>query len=188
MRIYKAVDDLRVPGRWFLGRIYDSKGHELNPNHFTRGVPVRVDPPIEVHLRDVGRPLDFTFADLDAPIVTPAVAEVFLRLAPNETEVIPARVESVEGEFALLNVTRKLRCLDERRSEIMWWGPEDGRPDKVGQYQMISRFVIVASTVQECPMFRIDGWEVALLVQEELKIELERLGVRGLRFRRLETS
>ena len=72
--------------------------------------------------------------------------------------------------------------MDETRSEIMRWKHEDGRPDKVGRYRMVGNLTIDPTRVRNRHIFRIDDWEIALIVSERLKIALEAIPELGVVF------
>jgi hypothetical protein len=92
----------------------------------------------------------------------------------------------VEGQtepYFILNLLRVIRCIDEARSEeVRHWRPEDGQPEKVGQYQVVSGMRIDRTQVGDAHIFRPWGWDVALIVSEHLKQALEVEGITGLRF------
>jgi hypothetical protein len=79
-------------------------------------------------------------------------------------------------------VATTIKCVDEKESDIMWWTEADERPDKIGQYRMITKLKIVPDLVQESQMFRVEGWEIALVISETVKVALEKRGVAGIRF------
>jgi Immunity protein family (Imm11) len=79
-------------------------------------------------------------------------------------------------------VTTTIKCVDENESDITWWTEADERPDKIGQYRMITKLKIVPDLVQESQMFRVEGWEIALVISETVKVALEKRGVAGIRF------
>jgi hypothetical protein len=78
--------------------------------------------------------------------------------------------------------TRLIRCIDEAASEVSFWKPEHGVPEKVGQYMGVDRLRIDKTQVGNAKVFRPEGWEVVLIVSEEIKDALERLGTTGTRF------
>ncbi|ATB40427.1 hypothetical protein CYFUS_005876 [Cystobacter fuscus] len=74
--------------------------------------------------------------------------------------------------------------LDEDMSseEVLYWTPEDDRPDKLGQYRAVYGMRIDTSKVGDARIFRTKGYPRALLVAEEVKEALERTGATGLKF------
>jgi uncharacterized protein DUF1629 len=66
-----------------------------------------------------------------------------------------------------------LDCLDEEKSEFTRWTEEDERPNRLGQYHIISTIRIDPSRAQNHHIFRIKDWPLALLVSDTLKNTLE---------------
>src|SRR5262245_12919954 len=83
---FEVEDDVDVKGRWYLDGLSDKKGRKLDSRDFTYGNRlglkprlkislsdeeslVEIEPPLKVSLRRQGKPLDFTYADFDMPIV-----------------------------------------------------------------------------------------------------------------------
>jgi hypothetical protein len=60
--------------------------------------------------------------------------------------------------------------------------PEDEEPDRVGQYRDVRDMRIDRAMVGNAKVFRPEGWEVALVVSEEIKNALENMGATGTRF------
>ena len=61
--------------------------------------------------------------------------------------------------------------------------PEDGRPEKTGKYRAVAGMRIDPSKVGDAKIFRTWGWDIALIVSEEIKEALERIGATGMRFK-----
>ncbi len=78
--------------------------------------------------------------------------------------------------------TRLIRCIDEEVSEIQRWTSEDGPPEKVGQYAIVSHLRIDEARAGDARVLRPEGWSGALIVREVLKRALEELGASGMRF------
>jgi hypothetical protein len=87
-------------------------------------------------------------------------------------------------QFCILNATRLVRCIDDKASEeVRYWRPQDGRPEKTGQYRAVYGLRIEPAKVGDAKVFRPWGWTVALIVSEEIKEALERIGATGVRFK-----
>ncbi|WPB76492.1 hypothetical protein KYC5002_46845 [Archangium violaceum] len=96
---------------------------------------------------------------------------------------IPAHVDGHSGPYFILNALRIIRCIDDARSEeVRYWKPEDGQPDKVGEYRVVAGMRIDPSKVGDARVFRPWGWPVALLISEDLKQAMEAEGITGTRF------
>jgi hypothetical protein len=111
------------------------------------------------------------------------VAAVFAELAPGDVQLIPVEVEGQNESYVLINITRVIKCIDDEASDsVSYWQPEDGRPDKTGQYDSVIGMRIDPSKAGAAQVFRTWGWSPAIIVSEELKKALERLGATGTKF------
>jgi hypothetical protein len=185
---YRLVDDESLPGRWYLRSPIEPTGAELDPRVFLEARAVDVLGPLRLPLRRPGTPLDFTLADFDMPVARRALAERLAILAPGALQLIPVTIAGQDGDFVILNLLQAVRCLDERATTIQWWQPEDGRPEKVGQYRMVLNEVIDPRKVGSAQLFRLGGWEIAVICTDAVKRALDADTFRGLAFRQLGSS
>ncbi|EPX64904.1 hypothetical protein D187_000327 [Cystobacter fuscus DSM 2262] len=63
-----------------------------------------------------------------------------------------------------------------------YWRPEDGAPDRVGDYRLVRGLRIDPSQAGDSDIFRPRGWSSVLLVSERLKQALEDEQLGGIRF------
>ena len=181
MKYYQLRDDMEVPGRWVLDDPLDEAGQEVDPWCFEEGVHLDWKGLFQLHQAHAGRALDFSSTTLGVPVVHARVVSLFERLLlGNQVQFFPAQVEGQAEPYFLLNALNVIRCIDDRRSErVEYWRPEDHRPDKEGQYRVVSGMRIEPSRVGEAHLFRPWGWRVALIVSEHLKQALEQEGITG---------
>jgi hypothetical protein len=78
--------------------------------------------------------------------------------------------------------TRLIRCIDEQASRIELWTHEDGVPHKVGQYASVRDLRIDKAKAGSVHVLRCEGWSSPLIVSEDIKDALERMGATGTRF------
>lgn len=199
-RYFRIVDDVELPGRWFLNGLYDASRRELDSRDFTYGRLLTVQPhlrvslwnddefvdvtsPLYVSKRREGMPLSFTFADSDMPVVTEAIAKVLSQVAGKDLQRFPVQVEDSRERFEIINVTSLVTCLDANRSEIEWWTEADCRPDKVGKARMVTGLTIDPQRVGDHHIFRPTEWDLVIIVSDVVKAALEIQNVSGVRFR-----
>lgn len=178
---FLLIDDLEREHRWFLGSPSDHTGRSVEPDLFTGGRELSgVPQPLHIGLRRGGDPLDWTFADFDMPVVS---ATVLALLQPFSARIqaISAFVEGAPS-FYVLNVLDVRDCLDESGSEFLRWRAEDGRPDRTGQYRQVSRLRIDSARATDSQLFRLKGYEIALIVSETIKRQFEQHAVSGVQF------
>ncbi len=183
-RYFDLSDDVYVPGRWYLHNPADPSGREVDdPWMFTDGRRLPNPGRLKIAIDRPGKPLDFSLAGLAIPLVHVRVATVFAELAPEDVQLFPVEVEGQPEQFCILVATKTLRCIDDAAcKEVEIWTPEDGRPEKVGQYRDVYGMRIDPSKVGDAKVFRTWGWTVALIVSQEIKHALERIGATGTYF------
>jgi len=182
-RYFKLSDDVYVPGRWELGAPRDRQGQKIWTWLFRRGEPAAVNGPILIPLSHPGKSLDFSVAGAAVPIVHAKVAALFNELAPDAVQLIPVEVESGSAPYFILNTLRVVKCIDEPAcEEVQHWTPEDGQPDLIGEYRVVAGMRIDPTKVGDTKVLRPWGWPVVLLVSEDIKTAMERVGVSGASF------
>jgi hypothetical protein len=181
-RFFELADDVYVPHRWHLDTPTDSEGQELDYWLFKRGVPVHIQERLRIPVEIAGKPLDFTEANVRVPVVHVRVASMFAELAPDDVQLIPVDVAGHPDQYLILVATRLIRCIDEKASRIELWTHEDGVPNKVGQYFSVRDMRIDKAMVGSAQVFRCEGWTGSLIVSEEIKNALDRMGATGTRF------
>ncbi|MFY2558190.1 hypothetical protein ACN469_11200 [Corallococcus terminator] len=111
------------------------------------------------------------------------MASVLAELAPKEVQTLPVEIGGQHEPFFILVATQLIRCIDDKATEeVLMWTPEDGRPEKVGEYRDVWGMRIDASQVGDAKVFRPWGWPIALIVREEIRDALERMGATGAKF------
>jgi hypothetical protein len=175
---------MRITGRWHLKSPVDEQGKELDPWQFkARRVLELAGRPV-FRVARPGIALDFTLTGLTIPLVHRRVVSLFERLGlQQEVQFIPASVEGQPEPFFILNVLQTLRCIDDARcEEVLYWLPEDNRPDKLGQYRNVAGLKIDPTKVGGAQLFRTWGWRGPIIVSERIKLAMEDEGLTGPEF------
>ena len=163
----------------------DGQGQELqDTTEFASGRPVQAPAHLKLRVREQGRRRDFNLAGAGrTPVVHLRMATLFAEYAPQEVQLLPVNIKGGAGEYSVLVATRLIRCIDDKAStEVQVWKPEDGRPDKVGQYRGVIGMRIDPMKVGGFQVFGTWGWSDALIVSEHIKLVLERAKVTGADF------
>jgi len=182
-RYFDLVADLSAPECWELGKILDARGQEVWPWLLMQGEPAEFEGRLQVRIRAPGRPLDFSFAAFDVPVVSARAASLLTAVAPGDVQLLPVDIDSQAEPHFLVNVTRVVKCIDDQSSaEVQYWTAEDGEPERVGEYRAVHGMRIDPAKVGAARVFRPWGWTVALIVSEDVKEPLERAGVTGVKF------
>ena len=159
------------------------KGEHTDPWQFLSGTPIQVQETIRFPVKPDGVELDFSWAAFSILVVTTRFVNLFERLGIKDVQFIPALVDGHTGPFFILNTLRTIRCIDDARCErAIHWQPEDGQPDKVGQYRTVMGMRIDPEKASGAHIFRTWGFYLGLIVSEELKLALEHERITGTRF------
>jgi hypothetical protein len=184
-RYFRLCQNMRVPGRWVLRETdLDERGQKLEPWLFDRGELVTVEAAPMLVTSLPGNPLDYSETGLNTPVVSSRVVSLLERLSvQDEVQIIQARVEGYSEPYFILNTLKTIRCIDDTRcEEVVYWSPEDNRPDKLGQYQNVVGMKIDPARVEGANIFRPWGWTVTLIVSERLKDAMDAEGITGTKF------
>jgi len=183
-RYFDLSDDVYLPGRCELGKLVDPReDKDVWPWLLKKGEPVRFQERPVAPVRAHGQSLDFSHAAFGIPVIHARVAALFMELAPDDVQLIPVDLQGPPDAYFILNALRVVKCIDDASStEVRYWTEADGLPDKVGKYSSVSGMRIDPTKVGDAKVFRTWGWHVALIVSEDIKVALERIGATGTTF------
>jgi len=183
-RYYKLFDNMRIPGRWHLRMPVDEQGEWIDTWQFNEGRVLNLEGPIRFPVKPTGTVLEFTLCSMGIPVVHRRVVALFERLGmQKEVQFIPAQVEGQSEPWFILNTLQVIRCIDDARcEEVLYWLPEDDRPDEVGEYRNVSGLKVDPAKIGDAHIFRPWGWLVVLIVSERVKQALEEEGITGIQF------
>jgi hypothetical protein len=177
-RYFDLMDDVTIPGRWHLGDVLAEDGSEPR---LRAGIPFGGGR-LVVPVHHPGIVLDFCLTSFAVPIASAALARAVAAVAGDDVECLPVEIAG-QHEMMVLNATRLVRCLDESRCEFIKWTKEDHRADLAGQYRQVSKLMLDPLSIPaDVHFFRVEGWRVALIVSEAVKVAMERAGCQGAQF------
>lgn len=183
MNTYFELDwDPDFPSPWWLDEV-ECETSTIDCRIFTDGRPQTIEGPLRVPIKEEGEALDLTFAAFSVPIVSRTLGDVFARYAPEAVQRLPVKVGDIASEYEVLNVTRTCDALDLVRGQYLWWQPGDHRADKVGTLRAVYQMVFRPDIHPPPHLFRVKGWEIALVVSGALMAALVGAGLRGNKFR-----
>ncbi|WNG21770.1 hypothetical protein F0U63_02410 [Cystobacter fuscus] len=169
-------------GRWLLDGLVDEQGKKIDSELFLVGKSLELVEKMSCRQLVPGHPLDFSEAALGIPMVSQRLKELLERLGVDAVQFFPVQVLSHSAPWFALNATRVVECIDESRClRVERWTPEDGAPERVGEYRVVERMRIDPSRVSGTRLFRTWGWPV-LVVSEDLKQAMEKEGISGTKF------
>lgn len=186
-RNFYAVEVDDVP-QWCLDTPTPAEGGALEePWMFVRGQSVKNPGPLKTKPLSPGEVRTLTVGHADqTPIADEQAASVFRRLAPDDVQLFSVDIQGTSGRFYIVNAAKSFECVDERNSrEVQKYTPGGAVPERVGEYRSITGLRIDTSRIDNARVFRPKGWEVALIVSEEIKNALEQIGNLGVHFERV---
>ncbi|MCK8498092.1 imm11 family protein [Myxococcus fulvus] len=186
-RHFYAVEIGDVP-QWCLDTPAPTVGGSLeDPWMFVEGKPVPDPGPLKTQPFHHGDRRTFNVANADrTPIANEQVANVFRELAADDVQLFPVEVEGASERYYVVNATKRFTCVDEKNSrEVQRYPPDGAVSDREGEYRSITGLRIDTSRIENARVFRPMGWEVALIVSEEVKARIEHIGNTGVYFNRV---
>ena len=127
---------------------------------------------------------DITFGPFDVPIINSRAYSALKYLDGSAIQFIPVSVKGIDDNYWIANLLIKSDILDEVQSKIMWWKPEDGRPDKLGEYRMVSK--AVARLDVEIPsLSRLKKFDISVVVNENTKQTISEYELTGIDFEKI---
>ncbi|WP_239470137.1 imm11 family protein [Archangium violaceum] len=182
-RYYKLYDDKYIPGRWHLRMPLGTEDEVFDTWRFHEGRALDIKEPICLSVKPAGVALEFSHS-MGIPIVNRRVVSLFERLGiEEEVQFVPVEVEGQSEPWFILNALQVIRCIDDARcEEVLYWRPEDGEPERVGEYRNVAGMKIDPTKVGDASIFRPWGWLVVLIVSERVKLAMEQEGITGIKF------
>lgn len=181
---YRVIGDVRVPNRWYLASPKDDAGNQIDLWAFTSAQRyLGLSSSITIPVYRQGLPLDYTENAFGTPILSDRAVPVFQELGGDAVQLLPVTIPGLRSPYWILNVVESRGCVDETLSNFEKV-PEDDpvRPDRAGQYRIITKLVINGGDPTLPQVFRIQGSLRDLVVGEMIKQEVQRKGLTGIRF------
>lgn len=177
-----VVNPMNYDG-WFLGGPVNPKGEKIDPRKFVKGFFIEdLSEELVLPIKKKGQPLNFLLGSHDMPVVRQNIAEAIEKIVTKDVQRISVLIENGITGYEILNVIKRLDCVDENRSEAIRWTEADHRPDLAGKYRVIREMKLRYDLIDNAHIFRIQNYEIALIVSEKLKKILEELRTEGISF------
>ena len=181
MHFFEMYYDIYREERWELGETYSPSGL-IDEWNFTIGKAYESSEPMSV-TSEGGPPMDFNMAAFDVPIISSVGASIIQQYMQDDVQLIPVEIDGSDSwgdKWFIVNVLKKVKCVNEERSLFTKWTDDDGRPDKTGKFRMVVKLAINNSGLDNIHLFRIEDWDVALIISSELREKLDNAGVDGI--------
>lgn len=155
-------------------------GSEIDPLVFTEGHVIPHLSTVTYPLTVEGPWVDFLFTLFDIPVISERLKEILKIYCDTQCQFISIR--NIPGRY-ILNCTLSLPCFDYSSSQYVLWSADDGVPSKCGMIKAVTELRIDPDKVVGHDLFRVEGWEVALIVSERVRDLLVASQVSGIAFR-----
>lgn len=185
-RHFYSVGLADVP-HWLLETPTRDSGESFDePWLFVDGRVLPDPGPIKAQISHPGEKRTFVFAGVEeTPIGSEAVANVFRTLASDDVQLFPVSIEGESERHFVVNATKVVDCIDEERCLEVQHYPEGTFPEYAGEYRWIYGLRIDPAKTEGAHVFRLKKFKTALIVSEDIKNALERVGNLGLSFERV---
>ena len=181
MHFFEMYDDVYREGRWQLSKVCSPSGL-IDGWKFTIGEKYESSEPMSV-TSEGGASMDFNMTGFNVPIISSVGASIIQQYVQDDVQLIPVEIDGSNSrgdKWFIVNVLKKVKCVNEERSLFTKWTDDDGRPDKTGKFRMVVKLAINNSGLDNIHLFRIEDWKVALIISSELREELDNAGVDGI--------
>jgi hypothetical protein len=184
MKYFRILDDLYQTNRWFLGEV--NFDHPFEFWHYVAAgeIKKKIKEDLIISMREKGSPLDFTMADFELLIVNKKTADLFRK---EDVQLISVKIQQFESkeQYFILVIKKEFECVDESNSEFLKFAINDPiRPDRAGHYRRITKLIIDESKIEkDVEIFRLKKFDVAVIINENLKRKLESNNTKGIKFR-----
>jgi len=171
--------------QWYITTPVPATGGKFEePWMFGEGRPLPDPGFIKAPVRNQGERRTFMFAGVEhVPIVSEAVANVFRTLAPDGVQLFPVTMDGESERYFIVNAVKVIDCIDEANcQEVHHYTEEDPFPEYAGEYRWIYGLRIDSAKTEDARVFRPKRFKTALIVSEEVKDALEKIGNLGVSF------
>ncbi|MDX2202508.1 MAG: hypothetical protein NW223_07150 [Hyphomicrobiaceae bacterium] len=179
MQYYRLNEDVQIPNRWHVGRV---RRGDRNVLDLVDGKHADSISRLNGVVTTQGLPLRFFLTSFAVPIAVNSLGAAMERFSPNEVQLIPIELLDV-ASYVVINITKKIDCFDESKSQFTKWSADDHRPDLVGKYRQVGKLRIDPSGVpNNVHIFRIERWEIGTIVSMAMKQLMESMDAFGAKF------
>jgi hypothetical protein len=139
---------------------------------------------------------DYPFATGLLPVYSTRLKSLMEDLGIKGIQYLPLRIRRRDGAkevdgYYIANYLIVIDCLDRERSVYQVWTKDnllfwEKRPYMLGTFRDVTKAVIDSTKLSDAPIFRLWGWEIMVVVREDVKQAIEEAGITGCVFREIE--
>ncbi|MFN8411303.1 MAG: hypothetical protein U0Z26_02830 [Anaerolineales bacterium] len=179
---YELFFQIEIKGAWYLSDVIDENGHEVLESRFCQGKYFDHVTNLTVIQNVIGKPVDFRETSFGVPIVSKAFADVVGKFDKKAVQRIPVMIAPSISGYEILNILTVLDCVDHKQSKIEYYTERDDPPKMVGHIKAIQNAHFNSDVVKGKHIFRLFEKLVKIIVSEDLKIELMKSKLTGMKF------
>jgi hypothetical protein len=141
---------------------------------------------------------DYPFTSDSLPVYSSRLKSLMEELGIEGIQYLPLKIGRRDGVinvngYHIANYLRVIDCLDRERSVYQVWTKEnllfwEKRPYMLGTFRDVKKAVINSEKIGNVPIFRLWGWELMVIVREDVKQAVEEAGIIGCVFREIEVA
>jgi hypothetical protein len=180
MNYWQLIPNM-LTGCWVLGSLRDESGQPVDERLFIRGEKVELNGALLFSVSLEGRPVDYTRAIFNVPVVRPRVADLIEAQGPNQIQRIAVQVDGHAEPFEIVNILRKLDCIDTTITKIRTWTRAE-IPRLEGTYKAVDWLRIDREKARGAHIFRIDEWPIPVIVSQQMRESFEEAGITGITY------
>jgi hypothetical protein len=139
---------------------------------------------------------DYPFADGLLPVYSTRLKTLMQNMGVEGIQYLPLRIRRRDGAkevdgYHIANYLNVIDCLDRERSVYQIWTKDNllfwkKRPQMLGTFRDVTKAVIDSNKIGDVRVFRLWGWEMMILVREDVKRSIEGAIITGCVFREIE--
>ena len=172
MKYFRLLDNINYPQRWYLGDLVpDNNNWKFTYANKIDEALLASD--LEVEIYKSGNSMDYTTTEgYVVPIVSVALRKALEFV--KDVQFIPIQIE---GQlYYIMVLCSVIYCVDESASEFEKYLENDSiSADKTGDYKSFYRMKIDERKTRFKDMFRLGGYDIAIIVSEKVKNEIENI-------------
>jgi hypothetical protein len=149
-------------------------------------------PEIVAHHEAGTAQVDFPLTSPDLPVHSLKLKRIIEQDELTKVQYLPLTImrrgqnNLVEG-YSVANYLNVIDGVDRQASVYQVWTEDnlvfwEKRPYLLGTFRDIPKLVLNSARVRDVPLFRLKGWELAVIVREDLKQAMEAATITGCRF------
>lgn len=140
---------------------------------------------------------DFPFTAYDIPVFSQKLKSLIEKIAPGSVQYLALDIfnESTKSHLSgyyIANYLHNIDCLDRSLSKYEVWTKDnllfwEDRPQMLNTFRDIKKIVLNSKLIGESKLFRLWGWDVMVIANEDVKNSIELANITGCNFREIET-